>query len=298
MRHMNHEDRLIQGMAFGGEFRIIAAQTTFALEAARERRDMSPVAVSALGRAMTGAVILARLLDKYVRNQYVTLRLDGGGPLGLVIAEGTVAGHVRGYVENPLVEGGANEVGASVGSNGMMTVVRGTPPAGKPYTTQLRLVSGEIAKDLAHYLHSSEQVASAVLLGVMEKPDGVSASGGMVIQAFPHATPAAIQAMEAHVRAAAPFSTLLDRLPLEEAVREVLRGIDYMPIESSFDIPIHYACPCTPERALAQFQLFSRQELADMITRENGAEAVCQFCGRSYRFTPDELLALSRGADA
>lgn len=295
---MTHEDRLIQGMAFGGDFRILAAQTTFALEAARELRDMSPVATSALGRAMTGAVLLARLLDKNVRNQYVTLRIDGGGPLGLVIAEGTIAGHVRGFVEHPLVEGGASDVGRSIGSNGMMTVVRGTPPAGKPYTTQQQLVSGEIAKDLAQYLASSEQVASAVLLGVMERPDGVSAAGGMMIQAFPHATPDSIRAMEDRVRAAAPFSTLLDRLPLEDAVRKVLEGIDYKPVDSSFDIPIRYTCRCTRERALSQFRLFSRQELADMITRENGAEAVCQFCGRAYRFSADELLALSHGADA
>ncbi|MHB0968321.1 MAG: Hsp33 family molecular chaperone HslO [Thermoanaerobaculia bacterium] len=295
---MNQQDRLIQGMAFGGDFRIIAALTTSALEAARELRDMSPVATSALGRAMTGALLLARLLDKNVRNQYVTLRIDGGGPLGLVIAEGTIAGHVRGFVEHPLVEGGANDVGRVIGANGLMTIVRGTPPAGKPYTTQQRLVSGEIAKDLAQYLSSSEQVASAVLLGVMERPDGVSASGGMVIQAFPHATPESIRAMEDRVRSAAPFSTLLDRLALEDAVRSVLDGIDYKPIDSSFDIPIRYTCRCTRDRALSQFHLFSRQELADMIARENGAEAVCQFCGRCYRFSADELLALSHGADA
>lgn len=295
---MNQKDRLIQGMAFGGDFRIIAAQTTGAIEEARARRDMSPVAVSALGRAITGAVLLARLLDKNVRNQYVTLRIEGDGPLGLVIAEGTVSGKVRGYVANPLVDGAVNQVGSGIGSKGMLTVVRGTPPLGKPYTTQVKLVSGEIAKDLAHYLASSEQVASAVLLGVMEKPEGVSAAGGMVIQAFPHATPESIRAMEQRIGEAPAFSTLLDRMPLEDAVREVLHDVDYKPLDESLNIPIEYACPCSRDRALSQFKVFSRQEIGEMITKENGAEAVCQFCGATYRFSADDLLALAGDGDA
>src|SRR5688572_838481 len=147
---MDLQDRLIQGMAWDGDFRILAAQTTKAVETARELRDLSPVAAGALGRAMTGAVLLARLLDKNVRNQYVTLRIEGDGPLGVMIAEATAGGAIRGYVSNPTVD--QVNVGSAVGSNGLLTVVRGGPPQGKPYTSQVKLVSGEIARDLAHYL--------------------------------------------------------------------------------------------------------------------------------------------------
>ena len=99
---MQTPDRIIQGMAGDGHFRVIAAQTTTAVETAREILDLAPVAADALGRTMTGALLLARLLDKDVRNQYVTLRFDGDGPLGLVMADATMAGTVRGYVENPV----------------------------------------------------------------------------------------------------------------------------------------------------------------------------------------------------
>lgn len=284
-------------MAWGGDFRILAAQTTQAVEEARLRSDLSPVATAAIGRAMTGAVLLARLLDKAMRQQRVTLRFNGDGPLGSLIAEGSVAGTVRGFVSNPHVDDHHVNVGAAVGSRGVLTVVRGTPPQGKPYTSQVSLVSGEIAKDLAHYLAHSEQIASAVLLGVMIRPSGVDAAGGLIVQAFPHASEAAIETMEKRIKDAPPFSTLLDRMTIEEAVQEVLRGSDYKLLDPSFNMPIRYSCSCTRERALKQFAFLPLTELSEIIT-EGGSEAVCQFCGQKYFFTGDDLLAMSATPDA
>src|ERR1043165_2025595 len=129
-RPMHGFDRLIQGMAGGGDFRIIAAQTTDTVEAARGVLDLAPVAADALGRALTGSLLLARLLDKALKNQYVTLRFEGDGPLGLVIAEGTVAGHARGWVENPVPTDAALDVPQALG-RGPLTVVRGGPPGGR-----------------------------------------------------------------------------------------------------------------------------------------------------------------------
>jgi molecular chaperone Hsp33 len=294
---VEEKDRLIQGMAWGGGFRIIAAQTTLAVETARLRSDLSPVATAAIGRAMTGAVLLARLLDKQMRNQWVTLRFEGGGPLGAVIAEGTVNGNVRAFVSNPHVDDNQVNVGAAVGTRGNLTVVRGTPPEGVPYTSQVSLVSGEIAKDLVHYLAHSEQIASAVLLGVMIRPSGVDAAGGMIVQAFPHASESAIEAMEKRIQEAPAFSTLLDRMSLEEAVQYVLRGSDYKLLDPSFNIPIQYSCSCTRERALKGFAYLNRSELSEIIT-EGGSEVVCQFCGQKYFFSGDDLLALSAPPDA
>jgi molecular chaperone Hsp33 len=294
---VEQNDRLIQGMAWGGDFRILAAQTTQAVEEARLRSDLSPVATAAIGRAMTGAVLLARLLDKAMRQQRVTLRFEGGGPLGSIIAEGSVAGTVRGFVTNPHVDDRNVNVGAAVGSRGVLTVVRGTPPQGKPYTSQVSLVSGEIAKDLAHYLAHSEQIASAVLLGVMIRPSGVDAAGGLIVQAFPHASDAAIETMEKRIKEAPPFSTLLDRMTIEEAVQEVLRGSDYKLLDPSFNMPIRYSCSCTRERALKQFAFLPLTELSEIIT-EGGSEAVCQFCGQKYFFSGDDLLAMSAAPDA
>src|ERR1051325_5097494 len=153
---MTGPDRLIQGMAGGGDFRIIAAQTTDTVETAREVLDLAPVAADALGRALTASRILARLLDKAVTNQYVTLRFEGDGPLGVVIAEGTVSGGARGYVANPVADNSL-DVGRAIG-RGMLTVVRGVPPSGKPYTSQLLTEGTGVAQDVTRYLMRSEQI--------------------------------------------------------------------------------------------------------------------------------------------
>jgi molecular chaperone Hsp33 len=293
---METPDRIIQGMALEGHFRVIAAQTTTAVETAREILDLAPVAAEALGRAMTGALLLARILDKDVRKQYVTLRFEGNGPLGTVIADGTVAGNVRGYVANPVPQDPTLDVESAIG-NGSLTVVRGTPPAGKPYTSQILLAGTGIATDLTRYLMRSEQIASAVLLGVLNRRDGVAAAGGMIIQAFPHTPEEVIAAMEKRVREAPSLSKLLETMPIEEAVATVLEGTGYKQIDTGQSVPVSYACQCTRERALAPLALLGEDELQEMI-EEGGTEVVCQFCGRKYQFAADDLLTLTAKHDS
>ena len=293
---METNDYIIQGMAGSGDFRVIAAQTTTAVETAREILDLAPVAADALGRAMTGSLLLARLLDKDVRNQHVTLRFEGNGPLGTLIADGTVGGAVRGYVSNPVPEDPILDVESAIG-NGMLTVIRGTPPAGKPYTSQLLLAGTGVANDLTRYLMRSEQIASAVLLGVMNRRDGVAAAGGIIIQAFPHASEESISRLEQKIREAPKLSTLLEKMPIEEVVATVLQGLDYKQIDSGHTVAIKYTCQCSRDRALAPLALFGQDELHEMI-EEGGTEVVCQFCGRKYRFSADELLALTATHDA
>lgn len=294
---MFSQDRLIQGMAGNGDFRILAAQTTNTVETAREILDLSPVAADALGRALTGSVLLARLLDKDYRNQYVTLRFEGDGPLGALIAEANVQGGARGYVANPVPEVHESiDVRQAIG-NGILTVVRGTHPAGRPYTSQLLLEGGGIAQELTRYLSQSEQIASAVLLGVMNRRDGVAGAGGIVIQAFPHTTQEAIGKVEDRIRQAPRLSTLIEKMPIEDVVAQVLHGLDYKQIDDSLNVPVSYRCSCSRERALAPIALFSRDEIQSMI-EEGGTEVVCQFCGRKYSFTADELLTLTATHEA
>ncbi len=285
------QDRLIQGMAGGGDFRIIAAQTTDTVETAREILDLAPVATDALGRALTGSLLLARLLDKSFRNQYVTLRFQGNGPLGVVIAEANVTGEARGWVENPVPVDASLDVQRAIGG-GIMTIIRGTPPLGKPYTSQVPLTGSGIAEEITHYLMRSEQIASAVLLGVMNKREGVSAAGGIIVQAFPHASEEAVAKLEARIKEAPRLSALLDRMPIEEAVATVFHGFDYKQIDASFNVPVTYTCQCSRERALAPLAIFSDLELGEMI-RDGGTDVSCQFCGRKYHFDADDLLSLS-----
>lgn len=283
-------------MAGGGDFRILAAQTTETVETARELLDLSPVAADALGRALTGSLLLARLLDKDVRNQYVTLRFQGDGPLGIVIAEGNILGHARGFVGNPIPQDPTLDVPHAIGP-GVLTVIRGTPPEGKPYTSAVTLEGSGVAQELTRYLAKSEQIASAVLLGVMNRRDGVAAAGGIIIQAFPHATDEAIAAVESRIKEAPPLSTLIEKMPIEDVVALVLHGLDYKQIDPSFDVPLSYTCTCSPQRALAPLALFPPDELQEMI-RQGGSDVVCQFCGRKYSFSSEDLLALTAKHDA
>ena len=293
---MQSKDRIIQGMALDGHFRVIAAQTTTAVETAREILDLAPVAADALGRIMTGALLLARILDKDMRNQHVTLRFEGDGPLGTVIADGTVGGYVRGYVENPVPEDPALDVESAIG-NGKLTVIRATPPAGKPYTTQMLLAGTGIATDLTRYLLGSEQIASAVLLGVMNRREGVASAGGIVIQAFPHAPEEAIATMERLILEAPPLSTLLDKMEIEDVVTTLLHGARYKQIDIGHSVPVSYTCQCSRDRALAPLTLLGHDEIQEMI-EEGGQEVVCQFCGRKYQFTPHDLMTLTAKHDA
>ncbi len=292
------DDRLILGMAGGGDFRVIAAQTTNTLEEARLRCDLSPVASAALGRALTSAVLLARLLDKQLTHQHVSLRFDGDGPLGPVLAEATIDGNVRGYVANPRYEDTSCVVDEAVGENGQLTVVRKAPPFGKPYTSQVRLVSGGIARDVANYLATSEQIPSALLLGEFNRPGGVAACGGVVIQAFPHASEEAISAIENSVRTAPPLSLLLDGLTIEQAIGEILNDVDFKRLDPSLDTPITYRCSCTREKALGLYRYFTPMELGEMIREEDDSEAVCQYCGERYVFSSDDLMGLETPPDA
>jgi molecular chaperone Hsp33 len=290
------DDRLIQGMAGGGDFRILAAQTTHTVETARQLLDLSPVAADALGRALTGSLLLARLLAKDVRNQYVTLRFQGDGPLGLILAEGTVAGHARGWVANPIPQDPTLDVSHALGS-GVLTVVRGMPPEGTPYTSAVSLEGAGVAQELTRYLAKSEQISSAVLLGVLNRRDGVAAAGGIVIQAFPHASEESVAALEQRIREAPPLSTLIEKMRIEDVVAQVLHGLDYKQIDPSFNVPLSYTCTCSAERALAPMTLFSADELQEMI-RQGGSDVTCQFCGRRYSFTAEDLLALTAKHDA
>lgn len=287
---MTSQDRLIQGMAAHGDFRILAAETTTTVETARGILDLSPVAADALGRALTGAALLARLLDKDVRNQYVTLRFEGRGPLGTVIAEAKASGETRGYVANPAPPDTSLDVSRGIG-RGILTVIRGTPPLGKPYTSQLTLEGGGIAQELTRYLAQSEQISSAVLLGVMSRREGVVGSGGIIIQAFPHASEDAISAVESRIKETPPLSTLLEKMPIEAVVAQVLQGLDYKQIDESFNVPLSYTCSCSRDRAMAPLALFPADEIRAMV-EEGGTEVVCQFCGRKYAFTRDELLSI------
>ena len=286
--------RLVRGLAGDGAFRVIAAETTDAVEEARRRHGLSPTATAALGRALTGAALLAFLLSKTPRER-VTLKIEGEGPLGHLVAEAGVDGRVRGYVGHPeadvpLSEKGKLDVGRLIGP-GELRVMRSLPN-GEIYDSSVPLVSGEIAEDLAHYLLKSEQIPSAVLLGVRVSPEGpVEAAGGMVVQVLPGAPEEAIARLEENLKDLPGFSALLKEKGLTGAVREVLKGLDFEPTNLGEGVQVRFACRCDREKARDSLRFFGPEELREMA-EEGGAEVVCRWCGEVYRFSPEELRAL------
>lgn len=292
--------RILRGLAGGGQLRVVAADTGDVVEEARRRHGLSPTATAALGRAMTGALLLAQLLLKTPKER-ITLRIEGTGPLGGLVAEADAAGNVRGYVRNPraevpLREDGKLNVGELLGA-GVLRVDRSLPN-GEVYTSTVPLVSGEIAEDLAHYLWQSEQIPSAVLLGVRVKGEGeVEVAGGVAIQVMPDTPEEVLSRLEANLAGLSGITPLL-REGLEAAVERLLAGLGFewtdlkalgYPLN---EIPAHFRCRCNREKALEALVFFTPEEREDMIVEDGGAEVVCHWCGEVYRFSPEEIRSL------
>lgn len=293
--------RILRALAGEGNLRVVAADTGDVVEEARLRHGLSPTATAALGRAMTGALLLAQLLLKTPKER-LALRLEGDGPLGGGVAEADPMGGVRGYVKNPqaevpLREDGKLNVGAAVG-RGFLRVDRSLP-SGDVYTSTVPLVSGEIAEDLAHYLWQSEQIPSALLLGVRVRGEGeVEAAGGIAVQVLPGASEEVLGRLEANLKAFGPLTERLRKEGLEGALEALFQGLGLERTDlralgyPENEIPARFRCRCNREKALEALVFFTPEEREDMIVRDGGAEVVCHWCGAVYRFSPEEIRTL------
>ncbi|BBL93431.1 33 kDa chaperonin [Thermus thermophilus] len=293
--------RILRGLAGEGDLRVVAAETTDIVEEARLRHGLSPTATAALGRAMTGALLLAQLLLKTPKER-ITLRVEGTGPLGGLVVEADAFGHVRGYVKNPRAEvplrgDGKLNVGELVGA-GALRVDRSLP-SGEVYTSTVPLVSGEIAEDLAHYLWQSEQIPSAVLLGVRVKGEGeVEVAGGVAVQVMPGAREEVLDRLEANLKDLPGLTPLLRERGLEGALEALLAGLGFERTDLRAlgyfqnEIPARFRCRCNREKALEALVFFTPEEREEMIVKEGGAEVVCHWCGEVYRFSPEEVRSL------
>lgn len=287
---------MLRGIAGGGGIRVIAADTRELVAEAVRRHDASPTAGAALGRTLTGALLLSHVLLKNPQDR-VTVRLDGGGPLGGVIADAGLDGDVRGYASRPgtslpVRDDGKLDVGAAVGRNGRIEVIRSHAPYGDPFSSSVELVSGEIAEDIAAFLSGSEQVASAVLLGVYFDRDGVAASGGVLLQALPSADEEALNRLEANV---AGFGQLTDSLragSLLETMHALTEGLE-LELLTDEALPLQFACRCSDAKALDALAYFAPEEREQMIVEDGGAEVVCHWCGETRWIEPEAIRSIT-----
>lgn len=286
---------LLRGLAASGGIRVIAADTTSLIEEARARHHTAPTATAALGRTLTASLLLSHVLLKNPQDR-LTLRLRGDGVLGGVLAEAGLDGSARGYAKNPEADlppraDGKLDVGGIVG-RGDLEVIRSHAPFGDPYSSSVKLVSGEVGEDVAAFLAQSEQIGSAVLLGVYLEHGVVKRAGGVILQALPGADEAALTLLEANVRAFGQLTEGMGRAPLLELLEELCWGLEFELLTKDA-LPLRFACRCSDEKALEALAYFSPVERQQMIDEDGGAEAVCHWCGEKRWLTPEQIASLS-----
>ncbi|MBW4649440.1 MAG: Hsp33 family molecular chaperone HslO [Kastovskya adunca ATA6-11-RM4] len=288
-------DQLVRATAADGGIRAVGVITTRLTEEARQRHNLSYVATAALGRSMSSGLLLASSMKQ--EGSRVNIHVKGGGPLGGILADAGLDGTVRGYVDNPEIElppnsKGKLDVGGAVGDRGYLYVVRDVG-YGHPYSSTVELVSGEIGDDVAHYLVTSEQTPSALLVGVFVGAEGVTAAGGILIQVLPKAATdeALVELLESRVAGLAGFTPLLQEgKTLPEIFEQLLGDMNLFIFPEVQDLRFH--CACSFDRVLGALKMLGEDELQDMIEKDDGAEATCHFCGRVYQASSDELTQL------
>lgn len=288
-------DQLIRATAANNSIRAVGVITTRTTEEARQRHKLSYVATAALGRAMSSGLLLASSMKR--EGSRVNLRIKGNGPLGGLLVDAGLDGTVRGYVHNPSVElppnaKGKLDVGGAVGKEGYLYVVRDVG-YGYPYSSTVELISGEIGDDIANYLYTSEQTASALLIGVFVDSTGVIASGGILLQVLPKASndQSLVSILESRVSALSGFTPLLRQgKTLTNIFQELLGDLD-LAIFPDVQM-VRFNCNCSFDRVLGALKMLGVHELKDMIIKDGGAEAICEFCGEVYQADTQHLSDL------
>lgn len=279
-----------------GTLTVMAINSTDIVNKAVEIHETSAVCSAALGRLITAASLMGSVLKG--KDHSITLRLNGGGPAGSVIAVSDSMGNVRGYVgqsvvEIPLNAKGKLDVAGAVGKDGFLTVIKDLGMK-EPYVGKTPIVSGEIAEDITAYYSISEQTPTVCALGVLVNPDlTIKAAGGLLIQLLPTAMDDTIDLVEKSIEGLEPISSLIDRgmIP-EEICRHALK---YFELDVLDDAEPEYKCYCSRERVEAALISTGEEELLDMA-KEEKTEVSCQFCDKKYVFTPDDIKNLVKKA--
>ena len=300
-------DRLIRALTADGRVRVVGVNITNSLNEAHRRHHLSAVATAALGRTMSSSLLLASNMKK--EHARVNVRVAGDGGLGLVYADAGFDGTVRGFVSNPQFElpplaDGTQDVSQGVGQTGFFKVMRDMG-YGEPYSSTVELIAGDVANDVAWYLASSEQTYSKLILTELIDQDSsenpVRFAAGLLLQIMPVATLRAAKTSNRsqedlliQLDAKSDSQSFIDLLTQGKNIEDVMTEIfadmhlDILPL--SKDVKFH--CPCSFDRMLAAMKMFGEDELRSMIADDQGAEAVCHFCGEVYHATTEQLSDL------
>lgn len=290
-------DSLIKALAYNNEIRVYVVDATNMVEEARMLHDSWSTATAALGRTMLGATLLGATLKN--RQEKLTVRIQGDGPIGHIIADSNMYGEVKAYVQNPHIALELNEkqkldVKGAVGTNGALTVSKDLSLKA-PFVGQVPLISGELAEDFTYYMAVSEQTPSAFGLSVLVNPDeSVQVAVGFMIQVLPDASEETINLLEKMIREVPQISTFMtENHNLESLLMQLVGENNYKILE---EIPVSFKCDCSKERFGEAIASLGKDEIQQMIEEDEGAEAVCHFCRRKYLFSVKELEDLQKEA--
>ena len=283
-------DYMIRATAANAQVRAFAVTSRDLAAYARDAHDLSPVAAAALGRTMSAALMMADMLKG--PQDLLTIKIDGDGPLGGILVTADNLGGVKGYVQNPDVDLPNNafghlNVGGAVG-RGTLTVIRDMGMK-DPYVGQTAIQTGEIAEDITYYYAVSEQIPSSVGLGVLvsRKDKKILQAGGFIIQLMPFAEEETISALEKNLKGIDPVTKMLsDGYTPEQMLEKVLEGMNFEVTEKT---PVAFRCNCGKERYERALVLLGRDEVQKIVDEGEPVEITCQFCGKKYSFSPEEL---------
>lgn len=286
-------DRIIRATAGNGYIKMALVSAKDTVQKAMDIHSCTPTAAAALGRTLCAASLFGDMMKE--DNASVTLRINGGGPAGSVVAVSDHEGNVRGYIENPFVElplraDGKLDVGGAVGHDGMLTVSRDIGLK-EPYISSTQLTSGEIAEDVSRFLIESEQVPSACALGVLVDTDmSIKSAGGFIVQLMPGADEKLIDVLEENIFMMDSLTTILSEDGDEAVFQQVLKGLEYHIVSES---PVSYRCYCSRERCEESLSVIDSKDLEEMIAEGKNVELKCEFCGSIYSFTPEDFKLIA-----
>lgn len=284
-------DYIVRATAANTQIRAFAASTTELVEQARQRHNTSPVASAALGRLLTGGVMMGSMMKN--PTDILTLQVKCGGPIGGLTVTADSQGNVKGYVNNPDVilpaKNGKLDVGGALGP-GFLNVIKDMGLK-EPYSGQTVLQTGEIAEDLTYYFATSEQVPSSVGLGVlMEKDNTVRCAGGFIVQVMPFIEDEVLDRLEKNIQSIQSVTAMLDNghTP-EDMLAQVLEGLDLEIVDT---LPAHFSCNCSKERIEKAIISIGKKDIQSMIDDGEDIEVKCHFCNTAYNYTVEELREL------
>lgn len=289
-------DYLLKSIAFDGQIRVYVVDATETIAEARNRHETWSTATAALGRTMIGGVMLGAMLKG---EEKLTIRVNGGGPIGHIVVDSNGKGETKGYIANPKVslplnEKGKLDVKGAVGTDGTLTVIKDLGMK-EPFHGQVPLVSGEIGEDFTYYMANSEQTPSAIGVSVLVNPDeSVKAAGGFMIQVMPGADEKTISRLEKTLEEMPMISSMMDKGATPEDILNKLCEAGSPKILER--MPVQFKCDCSKDRFSDAIVALGTQEIDEMIEEDHGAEAVCHFCGRKYQFSEEDLAELKAQA--